>query len=377
MDNFAKLVSGRLKAKPASAHPDPDLLASFAENALPKDERNRMLKHLGTCSECRETLFIASAASAETQQVLAVRPNRGLRLALRWGTLAASAAIVAFLFTSHYSARKSANLPTARQAVQIAAEKTPPEIDHLAMGGKVSEAKQEEPTETKARPPAKHMTAKPEASLAFDSSGQVRVRSAPSSGDESSTQAAAGSAAKENPAAPASSNTPSQSIGARDASKSANELADVSGGRAPIRAERQSAAELDLKKAAPALEARRADAASTPLPLAQWMISPQGSLQRSYDSGNTWQTVPIQPGASFRTVSTAGTEVWAAGNAGSLYHSSDSGLNWVRVEPAAAGHKLQADITSVAFSDPLRGAITTENGEVWTTSDGGKSWALK
>ena len=378
MDNFAKLVSVRLKTQPASPHPDPDLLTAFADNALSTDERNRMLKHLGACSDCRDTLFLALPDSAESENVLLVRPNRVSRLALRWGTVAASVVIAALFLTEYYSRHKSANVPAASQPVQIAADKTPPDIDHLgAMGGKVSQAKQEERTETKARPPAKHMTAKPEASLAFDSSGQVRVRPAPSSADELSTQAAAGSAVKESPAAPAS-NTPSQSIGAGDASKSANELGDVSGNRAPIRAEKQPDSELDLKKASPPLEAGRANAvASTPSALPQWMISPQGSLQRSYDSGKTWQIVPVQPDASFRAFSATGTEVWVAGDAGSLYHSSDSGKNWVRVEPATAGHKLQADIKSVDFSDPLKGALTTENGEVWTTSDGGKTWAVK
>jgi Photosynthesis system II assembly factor YCF48/Putative zinc-finger len=375
MDNFAKLVSGRLKTQPASPHPNPDLLTSFAENALSKEERKQLLKHLGTCSDCRQTLFFALPDSAESQKVLAVGPKRVSRLALRWGTLAASAAIVGFLFTAHYSTRKSANLPAANQAVQIAAEKTPPDIDHLAMGGKATEAKQEQPAETKARPPAKHMTAKPQASLAFDSSGQVRVRSAPAPENEVSLRANDVSSANEKPAAPAS-NTLSPQIDGRDAPKSANESAEISGS-ASAPAEKQSTAELDLKKAAPLADSGRANAASAPAQSAQWMISPQGSLQRSDDSGETWQIVPVQPGASFRAFSTAGTEVWVAGNGGNLYHSSDSGRNWGRVEPTAAGHKLRAEIISVNFSDPLNGALTTENGEVWTTSDGGKSWALK
>jgi hypothetical protein len=371
MDNFAKLVSGQLKAQPASPHPEPDLLTAFAENALPQGERKQLLKHLGTCSDCRDTLYLALPDSAESQNVLLVRPNRVSRLALRWGTVAASV-VAALFFTAHYSAHKRANVPAAPQPVQIAAEKTPADIDHLAMGGKVSDAKQEEPTETKGRPPAKHMTAKPQASLAFDSSGQVRVQSAPVPGDVVSPPAGDVSITKEKPAAPAG-NALSRQIEGRDAPKSANESVEISGS-AP---EKQSPAELDLKKAVPGLSARRADAASVPAQSAQWMISAQGSLQRSYDSGKTWQTVPVQPGASFRAFSTAGTEVWVAGNAGSLYHSPDSGRNWVEVEPTAAGRKLQADIISVNFPDPLKGALTTENGEVWTTSDGGKSWALK
>jgi Photosynthesis system II assembly factor YCF48 len=287
----------------------------------------------------------------------------------------AASVVAALFFTAHYSAHKRANVPAAPQPVQIAAEKTPADIDHLAMGGKVSDAKQEEPTETRTRPPAKHMTAKPQASLAFDSSGQVRVQSAPVPANAVSRRAADVSVAEEKPAAPGS-NTLSPQVGGRDAPKSANESVEVSGST-PAPAEKESPAEPDLKKAAPLADSGRADAALAPTQSAQWMISPQGSLQRSEDSGKTWQIVTVQPGASFRAFSTAGTEVWVAGNAGTLYHSPDSGRNWVRVEPSAAGHNLQSDIISVNFSDPLRGALTTANGEVWTTSDGGKSWALK
>jgi hypothetical protein len=129
----------------------------------------------------------------------------------------------------------------------------------------------------------------------------------------------------------------------------------------------------------------------------RWSISAEGSLQRSYDGGKTW--VEVNPGSVaskagnthnfamknkaavqenphpvFRAVSAAGTEVWAGGSAAMLYHSTDSGLHWARAVPSESGAALTGDITSVEFSDSQHGRVATSAGEVWITSDDGKTW---
>lgn len=108
-----------------------------------------------------------------------------------------------------------------------------------------------------------------------------------------------------------------------------------------------------------------------------WGLSASGAAQRSLDSGKTWQTVPVTEGVSFTVIKAVGREVWAGGNAGTLYHSADSGQSWSKIEPIYAGEKLRANITGINFSDPKNGSLSTINGEVWTTSDGGQSWRLK
>jgi photosystem II stability/assembly factor-like uncharacterized protein len=80
---------------------------------------------------------------------------------------------------------------------------------------------------------------------------------------------------------------------------------------------------------------------------------------------------------AFRALSAAGADVWAGGNAGMLYHSSNSGQTWARVKPAAPGRKLEADITRIEFSDSLNGTVGTAGGEIWITSDGGHSWTVQ
>jgi hypothetical protein len=108
-----------------------------------------------------------------------------------------------------------------------------------------------------------------------------------------------------------------------------------------------------------------------------WTLSPKGAVQRSSDSGKTWQPVSVADAAGFRALSAVGANIWVGGKAGALYHSADSGQTWVRVEPAAEGKKLDQDIVSLDFADRLVGTISTATGEVWTTSDGGQSWKRK
>jgi hypothetical protein len=109
----------------------------------------------------------------------------------------------------------------------------------------------------------------------------------------------------------------------------------------------------------------------------RWTLSHEGTVQRSADSGKTWQAISVATGVSFRALSALGASVWVGGNSGALYHSADSGMTWARVEPTAGGKKLDQDIVHLEFPDLLRCALNTANGEVWTTSDGGKTWQRK
>jgi hypothetical protein len=140
----------------------------------------------------------------------------------------------------------------------------------------------------------------------------------------------------------------------------------------------------------------------------RWTISSYGGLQRSTDQGNSWQDVNVSdasPAASgmtlasatpakelkkdaesdkversksptpvFRAVWANGSEVWAGGSGGMLYHSTDAGGHWTRVVPSTSGTTLTGEILSVAFSDAQHGRVTTSTSEVWTTQDDGQSW---
>jgi hypothetical protein len=146
----------------------------------------------------------------------------------------------------------------------------------------------------------------------------------------------------------------------------------------------------------------------SPAVLPRWAINSAGGLQRSFDRGNTWQSVDVNanpvPSAAvpslqvsakttpakakdadktlkrdaatltFRAISAMESDVWAGGSAGALYHSADAGNHWTRVIPASAGATLTGDILSLEFPDPQHGKVSTSTAQVWTTSDAGQTW---
>jgi Carboxypeptidase regulatory-like domain/Photosynthesis system II assembly factor YCF48/Putative zinc-finger len=133
-----------------------------------------------------------------------------------------------------------------------------------------------------------------------------------------------------------------------------------------------------------------------------WAVSAEGALQRSFDKGNTWQTVDVNASGTslevsgkasrakakdagealkrdtttltFRAVYAAGADVWAGGSAGALYHSQDGGNHWTRITPASNGAALTGDILTLEFPDSQHGRLSTSTSEVWTTADAGQTW---
>ena len=106
----------------------------------------------------------------------------------------------------------------------------------------------------------------------------------------------------------------------------------------------------------------------------RWTLSSDGSLQRSLDSGKTWQPIPVASNVVFRALAANDSDIWVGGAAGSLYHSADGGEHWTQVSPAAGGEALTADIVGVEFSDGRNGKVITSTRESWSTSDGGVTW---
>ena len=143
-----------------------------------------------------------------------------------------------------------------------------------------------------------------------------------------------------------------------------------------------------------------------------WSISAAGTLQRSFDQGNTWQDVSVS-GAPvafegrdldisadaqsvkddtaprvkaksagkkdagspiFRAVIVNGSDVWAGGLNGALYHSADAGNRWTRIVPSSAGSVLTGDIVGIQFPDPQHGKLSTSTAETWITDDSGQTW---
>ena len=106
----------------------------------------------------------------------------------------------------------------------------------------------------------------------------------------------------------------------------------------------------------------------------QWRLSVGGIVQRSFDLGSSWQNVTVSKKAVFTVLCTVKQHVWVGGKGGLLFHSVDAGQSWQHVRPSESSDKLHSDVTHIDFPDPSDGSVSASNGEVWSTSDGGRTW---
>jgi hypothetical protein len=109
-------------------------------------------------------------------------------------------------------------------------------------------------------------------------------------------------------------------------------------------------------------------------PAGTWQVTAAGDLQRSFDGGKSWESVPVNPPGRLRAVAASGFQVWAGGNAGLLLHSQDAGGHFANVMVHKKHVRLTGDIVMLAFADARHGRLETADHNVWTTSDGGKTW---
>ena len=109
--------------------------------------------------------------------------------------------------------------------------------------------------------------------------------------------------------------------------------------------------------------------------VAQWSLA-QGKLQRSVDAGATWQ-IALQLEHPLLTFGARGNNIWAGGQTGTLFHSTDSGSTWAMVQPSTNAGALTADIVAIEIRGPAEVVLSTSNNESWATTDSGRSWEKK
>jgi hypothetical protein len=95
MEQLPKIVRERLKATAGGDHPDADLLTAFAEQALPDQERSRVLLHLSRCAGCRDILALAGLPVTAADSLDTAKPAPWFQWrVLRWAAAAACVVIV-------------------------------------------------------------------------------------------------------------------------------------------------------------------------------------------------------------------------------------------------------------------------------------------
>src|SRR5215470_19878571 len=95
MEQLPNLVRERLKAQAGGDHPDADVLTAFAEEALPDQERVRVLTHLSRCADCRDVLALAVPPATGSVSLDTAHPAPWFQWkVLRWGAAVACVVIV-------------------------------------------------------------------------------------------------------------------------------------------------------------------------------------------------------------------------------------------------------------------------------------------
>jgi Photosynthesis system II assembly factor YCF48/Putative zinc-finger len=367
MSELPKIVTQRMQTKPGDpVHPDPDLITAFVENALPLRDRNQILVHLSHCAECREIVSFSLPEHSEAVS-MALRPAASLCRSwpvLRWGAMAACVVIVGAAVMLRRQSPKSQEIAAPAPQVQTSDEKVaptpvPPE---LQAANQLAAQSSGSTRDTLSAPPSAFLRKKAASAAAANDAGSTVA-------SELRPDVAQNSAADETaPAAPSASMDEQVPGRAKDVpveSREANATAGVS-------ARMQAQAKMSMSPAVMS----KAGYPSTPL-VPRWTLTAEGTLERSLDSGTTWEAISIPSPATLRALAANGLDIWVGGSNGALYHSSDAGQHWTPVHPIVNGELLSADIIGVEFTDLQHGTLTTSAKEIWTTADAGQTWQKK
>jgi hypothetical protein len=381
MDSFDKFVGSRFRRMTeTTGHPEPNALTAFTEQLLGERERRSVIDHLAFCADCREVVVLAMP-DPEIQSLSTSVGKAGTVGAgwlhwpsVRWAALAAALLVVTTVGIQYgrHSLHRDRISPLAETIAP--AQGTLPQESPVqpstamkaqsslpqSVRGQSSDVVASAPTHQQLR---RHFplreTPKP-TTVVGDSSLVAMNHAQPKPGSEDNSDIVKAKA-------------PVSSVGSGVGSGP-----QVSSPALPL-------------QTSPSMMLRASP---------RWTVTAAGKLQRSFDGGNTWETIEpkvLEIGASdprasnanlnsgsagssqsssatFRTVSAVGPEVWAGGSAGALYHSADGGIHWARVSPSDGEAVLTSDITTIKFPDPQHGTISTVNADLWSTSDAGQTW---
>lgn len=142
------------------------------------------------------------------------------------------------------------------------------------------------------------------------------------------------------------------------------------------KAERKAATHADDKSpnlinGLPTRDAQGIAVIPTPDGSVAWRILAQGLVERSTDSGATWQGMQISADAQLLAGSAPTADVcWLVGRNGWIFMTRDS-KNWTRIRPPA-----KLDFVGVTATDATTAVVTTSDGRKYATSNGGKKWQL-
>ena len=332
MTEIPKIVRQRLRTGTELAdHPEANLLSAFVEQSLAEREQVQILQHLSQCVNCREIVAL-SAAQPDVADAFSLAPAHAGWLSwptLRWVAAMACIGVIGAVVTIHEKHE------SGQHAAMQASVSTDAIVDKAA------------PSQSANLNPAPVQAAE-------------QRTSRKTSGNHKSADAAPFEIADARTTSPFAEVVPGR---AKDAVAGPQGAEQAIGGPTTNNNGMNAASDTFFP-----------DDLATENLAPRWTLSWDGVLQRSLDSGRTWQTIPVASHIIFRALAANGLDIWVGGKAGALFHSSDAGQHWTQVLPIANGQPFVGDIVGVEFSDALYGKLTSSNREIWITSDAGQTW---
>jgi photosystem II stability/assembly factor-like uncharacterized protein len=100
-----------------------------------------------------------------------------------------------------------------------------------------------------------------------------------------------------------------------------------------------------------------------------WRVLVSGLVERSINAGQTWAAVTIAPAVAIVNGAAPSANVcWLIGKGGIVLRSTD-GITFRRVASPDV-----ADLHSITAIDEFQATVTTIDGRVFKTEDGGEHW---
>jgi hypothetical protein len=369
-------------------HPSPDVLTSFMERTLAPGESEVVTHHLAQCAECREIVFLASNAAEDE-----VGDGRRLVAAGRAATMPVYAA-TSRLDTARAEASRRRWTIRTRWAVSVAAaallvstglvlqfrratngyQTAPLTVDGNRPAPASPQAQQSAAVPSSQKPAAK--TPVP-AILAKTAPRQITAAPAKKVPEATTIARDAGDALPSAPTAQPAARATASPATAGAAVGGVSNAAVPEARPQSTYVEGESAQSLQLQQRAPLTfgksgTAMKAVSAVRP----QWRIGPNGHLERSM-AANQWTRVLDDQPVIFHAVAVMGSDVWAGGHGGALFHSPDGGEHWSKVSLAANSNVETGAIVFIRFDDLQHGIVASDSGTRWATTDGGVTWTTQ
>lgn len=418
------------EGKHLATHPDENLLAAFAEHALTSREHEKVLEHLSTCARCRDVVFLAQQGFSETEVSEGAPPlpaaDRGR---IWWGSLGLAGVVAVLLIVVPIAVYRHRNqaVPGVREQVasgdQLAApavSEPAPSADSLSLR-EIAPAKAAGKRADKRASPAAAM--KGPADIAGSVAGTVADRSgAAVPGAQVTVRAVSSGEARTavtNPqgrfdVAPLPPGTYHVEVQAQGFNTLSHELTVQPSERTSLDAKLDvgaasqtvtvSAGAAPLTTAAPTASAMMAEDA---VPPATFSVK-DGVVERCIGTECASRILPL--GAQAVSAAAGGQTVMALDSDGNVFLSNDQGEHWTpaRVQWEGKAVGLRAGPPSqpafhgaflsrspgVSSATRSHGAVagtgtaappassvtfelTNDKGQVWVSSDEGKTWTAK